>query len=344
MDSLDADHRLLLVTADDRTGALEIGGVLASTSRSVAVGPNADDPIQCVVDIESRHSATSIAYTRMIDVHQRGAKFHCHKMDSGLRGNWPHEVKALVDLGYKVAVVPSYPDAGRRCDKGIVYIDDVPLLDSPFGNDPFSAPCSSSPVKVLESRGCMCKQIVVWDANTNRELKDSVKRCLREDRVLVGPTGAIEVFAREIYPTTEPACIRLHKPILIACGSLNETSRRQLDLLDVPELEWGAPAESYGPVGTISTPMVSNTVSTSAAAEMATAFTAAITRFERVTNTLVIIGGDTVASYLGDGTVNVIGTADTGIPVTQLESRLLVTKGGGIGKPDTLKKLVQMSK
>ena len=335
--------RFFLVTADDRTGALEVGGVLATKHRSIAVGPRVDDPDQCVVDVESRHLDSSTAFNRMIDAHQRLSKFRCHKMDSGLRGNWTHESKALVELGFKIAVVPSYPSAGRRCHDGVVYIDDVPLLDSPFGSDPFSAPCSSKPIEVLEEQGCLCEGIEIWNANTDEELRQAVLRCLQEDRVLVGPTGAIEMFGREIYSTGLGCPRTLRKPILIACGSLNQTSRRQLDGVNASHLTLDTPAGAFGPVATLSTPMTSQSLTTLEAGEMARRLTSVINRFKKYAASMIVIGGDTVASLLGNSTASVIGTADTGIPVSQLGSMLMATKGGGIGQPDTLAKMVESS-
>lgn len=335
--------RFFFITADDRTGALEIGGVLASKHQSIAVGPSADDPVQCVVDIDSRHLDPSTATSRMLDVHQDPAKFRAHKMDSGLRGNWTHESRALVELGFRVAVVPSYPSAGRRCDDGVVYIDDVLLLDSPFGSDPFSAPCSNKPIDVLEVDGCLCNEIEVWNANTDEELRQAVVRCLQENRVLVGPTGAIEVLGREVYSNSLGCFQTLRKPILIACGSLNSTSRRQIANLKAPQLTLDSPAGAFGSVATLSTPMTSERLTTQEANEMARRFTDAINRFKPFAASIIVIGGDTVASMLGGTTVSVIGTADTGIPVSQIDSILLATKGGGIGQPDTLMKLVGSS-
>lgn len=343
MRSLNEQSRFFFVTADDRTGALEIGGVLASKGRSIAVGPRAEDPDQCVVDIESRHLDSSTAANRMVDAHQGSAKFRAHKMDSGLRGNWTHESRALVELGYRVAVVPSYPSAGRRCDEGVVYIDDVPLLDSPFGSDPFSAPCSSKPIEVLEADRCLSDEIEVWNANTDEELRGAVLRCLREDRVLIGPTGAIEMLGREIYSDNLGNPQTLRKPILIACGSLNTTSRLQIANLNVPQLTLDSPTGAFGPVATLSTPMTSERLTAQKAGEMARRFTNAINRFMPFAASMIVIGGDTVASLLGNSTASVIGTVDTGIPVSQLDSVLLATKGGGIGQPDTLKKLVDSS-
>lgn len=343
MKSLHPGSISLFVTADDRTGALEIGGVLASVDRPVSVGPLANDVHQCVVDIESRHLTPSTAYARMIAAHNRPAEYRCHKMDSGLRGNWTHEARALVELGHRVAVVPSYPDAGRRCNQGVVYIDDVPLLDSPFGSDPFSRPCSNKPIEVLESKGCACEEIEVWDANDNEELQYAVRRCLLEERVLVGPTGAIEMLGRQIRGNDLGVLYKLQKPVLIVCGSLNATSRKQIDCLDAPELELGDRGHNFGPLGILSTPKTTETVTAHKAAEMERAVTRAVHRFMLHASSLVVIGGDTVAAFLGSSTANVIGTADVGIPVVRLKTGLLATKGGGIGQPDTLLKLVQPS-
>ena len=102
----------LLVTADDRTGALEIGGAVGNAEFLVPVGPYAESDICCTIDLNSRHLSASEAYKKTLEAHRRPADKRCHKMDSGMRGNWPHEVQALVDLGHLVAVVPSYPAAG----------------------------------------------------------------------------------------------------------------------------------------------------------------------------------------------------------------------------------------
>ena len=45
----------VLLSADDRTGALEIGGLVANEHYSVPVGPSAQSDQCCVVDIATRH-------------------------------------------------------------------------------------------------------------------------------------------------------------------------------------------------------------------------------------------------------------------------------------------------
>ena len=60
--------------------------------------------------------------------------------------------------------------------------------------------------------------------------------------------------------------------------------------------------------------------------------------------TLCILGGDTAAAVVGDATLEVLGTVDTAVPIARLRDGYLVTKGGGIGRPDTLAKLFSTAK
>ena len=54
----------------------------------------------------------------------------------------------------------------------------------------------------------------------------------------------------------------------------------------------------------------------------------------------MVIGGDTAAAILGNEPVKVLGNLGVAIPVSDRNGQLLVTKGGGIGKPDTLLNLL----
>ena len=332
---------MLLVTADDRTGALEVGGVLARKGKPVPVGPKAQDPERYVVDIASRHLSPNRAFEQMLAIHSRDARYRCHKMDSGLRGNWPHEARALVELGYKVAVIPSYPDAGRRCEEGVVYIHDVPLLESPFGSDPLAAPSSNKPIEVLEEEGCTHDEIEVWDASTNKELASQIAKCRAEGRVLVGTTGGIEVYGTELLPTNVGDTFALQRPILVSCGSLNSVSREQLSRVNVQWLDSDGPYRSFGNLGILATPVPTTKLTATGARKTARKIAAATLGFLNFARSLIVIGGDTVAAFLGNRTVDVIGTVDTGIPIASLEGKLIITKGGGIGHQDTLTELVQ---
>ncbi len=337
----DAIH--LFVTADDRTGALEVGGALASETVTVPVGPFAESSTCCVVDLVSRHVSAAAAFEITRRAHDREAAFRSHKMDSGLRGNWPAEISALLALGHKVAVVPSFPDAGRRCKDGVVYIQDVPVLESPFAADPLNAPVSSKPVEVLEAAGCT-GDVVVWDANDNDELAAAISRCHQESRVLVGPTGAVAGFAATVLPDRKPLDVRMPQPVLIVCGSLNAVSRQQIARLDCPAVFTGDAIPTV-PLALLVTRQprgpVSEVAAEAMAAEIAGQALAALGA--GTTATLLVIGGDTTAAIVGDETLEVLGTVDTAIAFARFRGHYIVTKGGGIGTRDTLLNLLQRS-
>ena len=137
----------LLITADDRTGALETGGACADLGFDVRLTTTPDAYDDCaVVDLDSRHCDADEAARRIGGAHRLDARFRCHKMDSGLRGNWAHEVAALVAMGQRVGILASFPDAGRRCDDGTVYIRDVPVPRRVLSDEiPATACCPVGP-------------------------------------------------------------------------------------------------------------------------------------------------------------------------------------------------------
>ncbi|MYD44306.1 MAG: hypothetical protein F4W90_10515 [Gammaproteobacteria bacterium] len=335
--------RRLFTTADDRTGALEIGGIIARQGWQIPVGPHADDATCCVVDLASRHIKSEEAFECVLEAHQRQADYRCHKMDAGLRGNWPHEIHALVELGYRVAVVASFPDAGRRCKDGVVYIQDVPVLESPFGADPLTAPCSSKPIEVLEEAGCVFDEVEIWDANDNDELNQATYRSLEEDRVLIGPAGAVGSYAAHLFGKPTPAQIKLELPMLVVCGSLNATSREQLDLVVGNHFQLGDDLGEFGDVTVLATPVPKGPISNSDAEAMAAQVAKAVKACSHKVATLVLVGGDTVAALVGDETLFVRGTVEAGIPVSSFGNQTLISKGGGIGTADSLRRIIELA-
>ena len=328
----------VLLSADDRTGALEIGGLIANEVYSVPVGPSAESDQCCVVDIATRHLSITEAQNRMSEILSRDATYRAHKMDAGLRGNWPHEIEVLLKEGYKVAVVCAFPDAGRRCKDGVVYIHDLPVLDSVFGSDPLNPQVSSKPMEVLEHFG-VGGDVVVWDANTNEEMGAAVERAVAEDRIVVGASGAIAAYAKLFLPTGAPRQVALPRPLVVLCGSLNELSREQIAKIGEP-VQHVVGKIKIDPVTVITTNRVSGPLDDDSAHAMADLCADVIRGRWSEFRALLVIGGDTAGAIIGEETMDTIGCVAPGIPVSWFRDKLVVTKGGGIGQPETVAEIV----
>ena len=329
----------VLLSADDRTGSLEIGGLIANENYSVPVGPQAADEQCCVVDIASRHVSIDQAQARMAELLARPAEHRAHKMDAGLRGNWAHEIDVLLREGYKVAIICAFPDAGRRCQDGVVYIHDLPVLESVFGSDPLNPQVSSKPAEVLEHFGVR-GDVVVWDANTNEEMDAAVQRAVSENRIVVGASGAIGAFAKLFLPQGAPRQVTLPRPLVVLCGSLNELSREQISKIGAP-VQHVVGRVTIDPVTVLATHKVAGPLDDEAAIAMAKVCADVVESVWSDFRSLLIVGGDTAGAIVGDATMETIGCVAPGIPVSWFKDRLVVTKGGGIGQPETVSDIVR---
>ena len=329
----------VLLSADDRTGSLEIGGLVANEKFVVPVGPHATSELACVVDIASRHLTVAQAQANMEQTLRTDAEHRAHKMDAGLRGNWAQEIEVLLLAGYKIAVICAYPDAGRRCQDGVVYIHDLPVLESVFGKDPLNRQISSKPVDVLEHFG-IAGDVVVWDANTNVEMLAAIKRAVAQDRFVVGASGAVGMFANLFLATGRPRQVQLPRPMLVVCGSLNPLSREQLRRTGLAVQELGTPLSLRRNITILATAMREGRIPDREALPVAGQIAAATRAVWDTVESVIVIGGDTAGAIIGDETVETLGCVAAGIPVSLYRQKLVVTKGGGIGLPDTITDLV----
>ena len=356
----------LLVTADDRTGALEAGGACAEQGFAVRFAPApAEDDDCALLDLASRHTTPREAARRASAAHAHAARFRCHKMDSALRGNWAHEVAALLAAGHRVGLLASFPNAGRRCDDGRVFVHDVPLLDTAFARDPRSRLFSDRPADCLRAAGCddalRRGEVVVLNANDNAELATAAAQCHAEARMLVGTTGGIDAYVATLRPNVKRAMapLPLPRPALVVCGSLHPLSREQVAALGCAKATLGEtePAVSALCAGTdvvLATPPETQ-VDDAAAEAMATRLAATTRDILRQSGapTLIALGGDTAAAVLGEHELRVTGNVAVGVPTCEMDEshvaewtaqlRRIVTKGGGIGEPDTLTRLLPQS-
>ncbi len=139
---------LLLIIADDFTGALDTGVQFAAhgVSTRVIVDPEVDfsayhDSV-LVIDTETRHLAAGEAFDIVARLTRKareaGIRYIYKKTDSALRGNIGAELAAVLTAsGCKsLPFLPAFPQTGRVTREGVHYVDGVPVTESPFGSLP----------------------------------------------------------------------------------------------------------------------------------------------------------------------------------------------------------------
>ena len=252
---------LLLIIADDFTGALDTG--VQFTARGiqtqVVVNPDVDfaahDTTVLVVDTETRHLPAEQAYkivSRLTDrARQSGVRYIYKKTDSALRGNIGAELSAALKASgeKQLFFVPAFPQIGRVTKEGIHYISQVPVAESPFGQDPFE-PVRYSEVTELIASQCDLpavslpalsgqesipedKQILVFDAESTDDLYSTGRQLASQGRlgVLAGCAGFAAVLPEILgidsgHPVSVP---KLDTRLLVICGSVNPITTAQLD-------------------------------------------------------------------------------------------------------------------
>lgn len=180
----------VVIAADDRTGALEVAGVIAAEGAGpVRVAPlatlgamlvaahragtragdrggdDAGDVVGdhagiVVVDLGTRHLEAHVAARAAAQVDElslggaRGAPVGLHKIDSTLRGNWAHELVAR-SAGRRapVLLVPALPALGRRCIAGEVREHGRPVAEATGAIDARGTVVSSRPADLLRAAG-----------------------------------------------------------------------------------------------------------------------------------------------------------------------------------------------
>lgn len=249
----------LLIVADDFTGGLDTGVQFArqGVAARVVVNPGETgdwtqtDGQVLVAVTESRHMTPEAAYAvvfRIVAEAKRAGIPHIYKKaDSALRGNIGAELSAALAASGAdmLPFLPAFPRLNRTTAGGLHYIDGVPVSASVFGRDPFNpvldsdvrrliaaqtnAPvCSAAPGTLAAGRG-----ICVVDAGSDEDLERAGARLVELDALSVsaGCAGFAAFLPSLLGLNTgaPPAMPALGDGLLVVCGSVNPTTRRQLD-------------------------------------------------------------------------------------------------------------------
>ncbi len=252
---------LLLIIADDFTGALDTGVQFAAHGirTRVIVDPSTSLTIQeaevLVVDTETRHLPPRQAHDIVFHLTQRarsaGVRYIYKKTDSALRGNIGAELAAVLEAsGCRcLPFLPAFPQIGRVTREGIHYIDGVPVTESPFGADPFEPVRHASITELiaeqceLPAKSCSAltgqeepssdSGILIYDAQCTQDLFRTARRLLEQKQlsIMAGCAGFAAVLP-ELLGLSKGIALpapRLDPRLLVVCGSVNPITLAQLD-------------------------------------------------------------------------------------------------------------------
>ena len=251
---------VLLIIADDFTGALDTGVQFAARGIKTRVVVGADAALThrnadvLVVDTETRHLPAAKAYEAVERLVRRaghaGFAYLYKKTDSALRGNVGAELAALLNASgsRQLAFLPAFPQMNRVTKNGVQYIDGAPVTESPFGVDPFEPvrhaaitdllaeqtdlPAAAFPALAADGNVPAANGILIFDAATVEDLRSTGRALLNHGglRVLAGCAGFGAVLPELLglggADVTRPA---LDPRLLVICGSVNAITLAQLD-------------------------------------------------------------------------------------------------------------------
>ena len=153
---------MIAVIADDFTGAAEVGGVALRHGLKVVIETNVEQTEEVDLLIVATNARSMNADDAAAEVEkvtrqllELNPKYIFKKLDSVLRGNIVHELKAQMDVMEleKAVVIAGNPYFGRLIKNGVYYVDGVPLGQTYFAHDP-DFPVYTSVVKeILNANG-----------------------------------------------------------------------------------------------------------------------------------------------------------------------------------------------
>ncbi|MDO8365111.1 MAG: four-carbon acid sugar kinase family protein [Actinomycetota bacterium] len=328
-----------LVAADDRTGAFEVAGLLAAVQGPVPVTVGWAPAGNAVVDLGSRRLTAGGAAARAAAVAGiQAAAWRAHKIDSTLRGNWVHELRARSAAGERIVLLPAWPEMGRTCRDGVVHVHGAPLA-SVIEQLP-EALLLRGP-DALREWLAGADPVGVCDVPDTETMVALAQVLAGADVVVVGPAGPIGAAFTARFAADAAVAARasyggqvvptLLGPVMVLCGSAHAMAAEQIVQLRAARLG----------VTVVTAPAPSGALHHCAAGVLACEARAIARGLQP--NTIVIIGGDTAAEFLGDGPRLVGGFIAPGMPWSRDQrgrGPLVVTRAGGFGRPDSLVQLL----
>ncbi|HYP14415.1 MAG TPA: four-carbon acid sugar kinase family protein [Bryobacteraceae bacterium] len=345
---------MILVLADDMTGALEVGAVFANRGFQTVVCtviPRAPWPEVLVVDTETRHCTSSQAFDRIVEIGQRFPDAHLiyKKTDSTLRGNIRPELEALLVLfpQWRVGYAPAYPEQGRTVRDGMLFLNGIPLCGTEFARDPLN-PVTTSSVGDLLGADLPC---TIFDGASDLDVENAAKSILADSamRFAAGPTALASELAHQLQPQSRRTTNVLSvQTCLVLNGSRTELAQSQISYA----VRSGCVNRNEVGPWVLVEPTVSSGCSAGDAAVILAGTVVDVMIARSTPDAVLIIGGDTAYAFVSmldnpplEPITEVIpGVAVSRISRSHLERKLpdreqdliLITKAGGFGEVDVV--------
>ncbi|WP_212526029.1 four-carbon acid sugar kinase family protein [Actibacterium sp. MT2.3-13A] len=338
-----------VIIADDLTGALDTAAPIAEHGVPVraALSPSSLPEVlaagEGIIAVSTKSRELSAddarkAIRQVLDALPPGARI-LKKIDSRLKGHISAEVAEALVLGYRrVVAAPAIPDLGRVVEGGLLH---------GFG--------ITRPLSVSAAFGGLAVPVEVPDITSDMDF-DAVLERLAPDTLVAGARGLSVALARKFAP--EPSAPRIPRSgrVLVAIGSRDPITLRQVEQLRARGADMAyvacpngaAPAVQTGRAATILVQLVAGDRD-EPREDVTERFAQTLAVLVRRTgaDTLIATGGETAQSVLdvlGVATLDVLGEAAPGVPVTRAVfpggSLNVLTKSGGFGDPGLLVQLL----
>jgi uncharacterized protein YgbK (DUF1537 family) len=242
---------MIVVIADDLTGAAELGGIGLRYGLDVEIVTSINSKSNAgllVIATDTRSMPKRQALMEMAEVtaalYEIKPDLIFKKVDSVLRGHVIAELNThLYQLGLKRALlVPTNPAFGRTLTNGCYFINGEPIHLSSFANDPEFAITSSDVIEMLRVQEnevhvhtkddeLPLSGIVVGDCTTNEDLQSWIARA-GKDMLLAGGSGLFTALLKSLNlkQATEPGGnSEIMQSALFVCGSTFINSKQLVE-------------------------------------------------------------------------------------------------------------------
>ncbi|MCU0322219.1 MAG: four-carbon acid sugar kinase family protein [Chitinophagaceae bacterium] len=240
---------MIIVVADDFTGAAELAGIALRFGMQLTVYVNADslndvptNSAGCIVNTDSRSmkKQDALLVTKKVFKHlaSQPVSIFYKKIDSVLRGYVMDELNIqMQQLGLQKAIIaPANPSLGRTIEQGKYFINRQEITTTGFVNDP-EFPIKSSLVKeilndaaieFLQYTDTMPQQgNVVAATSTNEDLQAWANK-MDNSFALAGAGDFFTALLEKQFVVKEQSEAHLRKPFLFVAGSAFEAARNRV--------------------------------------------------------------------------------------------------------------------